>query len=225
MRKARGFTLIELMVAIAAMALLALMSWRGLDAMGRAETQNRTRADAVLTLQTALAQWGADLDATVTLSQIQAMDWNGSALRLTRRSTDSSSPVMYVVAWALRADPNTGTTWRRWQSPGFTTRSGWQQAWDGAASWAGDSSAGMAGDSGTAGAEVTLMPLADWQLSYFLNGSWGQAVSAQSLAAAAGGGAPMPDGVRVVLNLPEGNALAGLLVRDWVRPTLTVPKS
>ena len=35
-RQARGFTLIELMVAIAAMALLALMSWRGLDAHGRA---------------------------------------------------------------------------------------------------------------------------------------------------------------------------------------------
>ena len=60
MRRTRGFTLIELLVAISVMALLALMSWRGLDGMARAQAQNRERGDAVLTLQTALAQWGAD---------------------------------------------------------------------------------------------------------------------------------------------------------------------
>ena len=51
-RRARGFTLIELLVALAVMALLALVSWRGLDGMSRATTQNQLRADAVLTLQT-----------------------------------------------------------------------------------------------------------------------------------------------------------------------------
>ena len=61
----RGFTLIELMVGIAVMAMLALMSWQGLDGMMRVQTYNRERGDAVQTLQTTLAQWGADLDATV----------------------------------------------------------------------------------------------------------------------------------------------------------------
>lgn len=214
-REARGFTLIELLVAIAVMALMALMSWRGLDAMSRAQALNRARADSVLTLQTSLAQWGADLDATIALSQIQAMDWNGTVLRLTRRSTDTNSPVMYVVAWLLRPDA-AGGSWRRWQSPGFTSRTGWQQAWDGAASWASD---GASTDTG--GAEAVLLPLADWQLAYFRNGIWSPAVSAETLAATA----PLPDGVRLVLDLPPGGALAGQLVRDWVRPTLTVPKS
>ena len=59
----QGFTLIELLVAIALMALMAAMSWRGLDGMTRAQTQMHQQADEVLTLQTGLAQWGADLDA------------------------------------------------------------------------------------------------------------------------------------------------------------------
>ena len=32
-----GFTLVELLVALAAMAMLSLMAWRGIDGMGRAQ--------------------------------------------------------------------------------------------------------------------------------------------------------------------------------------------
>jgi general secretion pathway protein J len=216
MRRQRGFTLIELMVAIAVMALLALMSWRGLDAMGRAQAQNRERGDAVLTLQTSLAQWGADLDAIVALSRATAIDWNGTLLRLTRRSTDTDQPVVYVVAWVLRPDATGGGSWHRWQSPGFTTHAAWQQAWDAAAAWASDA---QSTDSG--GSDVGLVPLAAWQLGYFRNGNWGSAVSAQTLGATT----PLPDAVRLVLSLPPGSALAGTLTRDWARPSLTVPKS
>ena len=93
-RAARGFTLIELLVAIAVMALLALMSWRGLDGMARAQAHNRERGDAVLDLQTTLAQWGADLDAVVQLAQTSRIDWDGRVLRLTRRGTDRPQPAV-----------------------------------------------------------------------------------------------------------------------------------
>src|SRR3990167_4883664 len=59
----RGFTLIELLVALAVMGLLALLSWRSLDGMNRAQEITQQRADEVLRLQAALGQWGADLDA------------------------------------------------------------------------------------------------------------------------------------------------------------------
>ena len=95
---ARGFTLIELLVAIAVMALLSLVSWRGLDSMSRATTQNQQRADAVLTLQATLAQWGSDLDAVATLAQTRPIDWDGRVLRLTRRGSDTTAPSMLVVA-------------------------------------------------------------------------------------------------------------------------------
>lgn len=213
-RAAAGFTLIELLVAISVMALLTLMSWRSLDAMAHAQSQNRARGDAVLTLQTTLAQWGADLDAAVAPNPARALDWNGQVLRITRRSTDSAQPQIHVVAWTLRTDAAAGTRWHRWQSPGFTTRAEWQQAWDQAAAW------GQEGGP-AAGSDLALMPLEGWQLSYFRNGGWGPAVSAEAL----GANTPLPDGVRLVLSLPPGAALVGLLTRDWVRPTATVPKT
>ncbi|VTU17163.1 PulJ/GspJ family protein [Variovorax sp. RA8] len=216
-RPTRGFTLIELLVAITVMALLALVSWQGLEGMARAQSINRERSDAVLTLQTALSQWTADLDATVALSQARAMDWDGRTLRLTRRSTDSALPVVYVVAWTLRTDPAGVARWYRWQSPGLTGRPEWQQAWDRAAAWGQDSSS----SNEVRGTELGLVPLEAWQLFYFRNDVWGPAVG----AAALGAGTPLPDGVRLVLSLPPGPALAGVLTRDWVRPTASAPKS
>ena len=213
LRTHRGFTLIELMVAIAAMALLALMSWRGLDGMTRAQTVTQARGDAVLTLQTTLSQWATDLDATISLAQLQPIDWNGSALRITRRGGDSTRPTIVVVAWALRTDAATGAQWRRWQSPEITTRADWQQAWERAATWAQD------GGAAAGGAELTLMPLESWQLLYFRNGGWTPAVTAEGMANA------IPDGIRLQLNLPPGVGLTGVLTRDWVRPTAAVPKT
>ncbi|GAA4329534.1 hypothetical protein GCM10023165_02550 [Variovorax defluvii] len=218
LRRSHGFTLIELMVAIAVMALLALVSWRGLDGMARAQSQNRERGDAVLALQATLLQWTADLDAVTVLSQTRALDWDGRTLRLTRRSTDTSQPVVYVVAWTQRADANGVVRWFRWQSPPLTTRPAWQQAWDRAGAWAQDGSG--SGDD-MRGSELGLMPLNSWQLFYFRNDAWGPAVGAAALTTST----QLPDGIRLVLNLPPGPALAGLITRDWVRPTAAVAKS
>jgi len=40
-KRGAGFTLVELLVAIAVLALLAIASWRGLDGMVRAQDQTR----------------------------------------------------------------------------------------------------------------------------------------------------------------------------------------
>lgn len=214
-QRAAGFTLIELLVAIGAMALLALMSWRGLDGMAQAQAANRARGDAMLTLQTTLTQWNADLDAVLQLGAgTSAIDWDGRVLRLTRRGSDEAAPAVHVVAWTLRTDPD-GARWRRWQSPPFSTRAAWRQAWSLAASW------GQDGASEARRSEVALLPLESWQLYYFRNGGWSPAIGADAL----GGLAPVPDGVRLVLSLPPGPSLAGLLTRDWVRPTVNTPKS
>ena len=45
------------MVALSIMALLALLSWRGLDAMVRAQQVTQERGERLTLLQTALAQW------------------------------------------------------------------------------------------------------------------------------------------------------------------------
>lgn len=71
---ARGFTLVELLVALFALSILAVLSWRGLDGMLRAQSQLQARADQVLALQVGLAQWSADLQALEPLPRVTALE-------------------------------------------------------------------------------------------------------------------------------------------------------
>ncbi len=217
----RGFTLIELLVALAVMALLAIVSWRGLDGMVRAQEQTRQRGDELLVLQAALAQWGADLDAVLPLAHTVPLDWDGQVLRITRRSSAVPDPGALVVAWARRKVQGQ-SQWLRWQSPPLRTRAQWQQAWQQAAIWSRNPS------DADQRVEVVLMPLTDWQIFYYRGGAWSnpQSSSGDSTSAAEIGNtgnaaipsASIPDGVRLQLELPPGQALAGRITRDWVNP-------
>ena len=128
----RGFTLIELLVAISVMSLLVVLSWRGLDAMARAQTQTSLRADQVLTLQAGLAQWKIDLDSLASTQQVNPLDWDGRVLRLTRRTATPGDGLM-VVAWMRRTDG--ASHWLRWQSQALRTSGGWTDAWRRAGAW------------------------------------------------------------------------------------------
>jgi general secretion pathway protein J len=226
----RGFTLVELLVALFAMALLAVMSWRGLDGMTRAQAQTGARADEVLTLQVGLSQWSADLDAVMQLPQMAALDWNGRVLRMTRRGTATPGDGMLVVAWTRRIVNGQGT-WLRWQSPQVTTRGELEAQWQRADLWSQNP-----GDDEKRG-EVTVTPLEDWRIFYFRENAWtnpqsSDASSTASTPPAALQGLPntpaapvLPDGIRLVLTLPPGQAISGTLTRDWVRPTLAANKS
>lgn len=210
---ARGFTLVELLVAMAIMGLMALLSWRGLDGMVRAQEQTRQRGDQLLVLQAALTQWGADLDALLPLPHTTPLDWDGQVLRITRRSSAIPDKGALVVAWARRNVDGT-SQWLRWQSPPLRTRSAWQQAWQQAAQWARNP-----GDAERR-AEVALLPLADWQVFYFRGDAWSNPMSSSGtppgdLDAV---GALIPDGVRLQLDLPPGPGMAGQITRDWVSP-------
>ncbi len=207
-------------MALFAMALLAIMSWRGLDGMVRAQTQTEARSDEVLTLQVGLAQWAADLDALTQLPQTTALDWNGRVLRLTRRSTAAATDGVLVVGWTRRVVNGAGT-WLRWQSPQLTTRGELETAWQQADIWSqnpGEEELRR---------EVAVVPLDEWQIFFFREDAWTNPLSSdiRGASVAPAGAAPrtaqnIPDGVRLVLTLPPGQAIGGTLTRDWVRPTL-----
>jgi len=210
-----GFTLVELLVAISLMALMAALSWSGLDGMTRAQTQMRQHSDEVLTLQAALGQWGADLDALATQPATPNLDWDGRALRLLRRSASSPGEGLNVVAWSRRAVDGQGQ-WLRWQSPPLRSRGEVQSAWLKAAIWAQNPS-----DEDRL-REVRLVPLAQWQIFYFRSDAWSNPMSSAATATGAGlataTDSQVPDGVRLVLTLPPGQAIHGTLTRDWLRP-------
>jgi general secretion pathway protein J len=220
MRRAHGFTLVELLVALFVMAIMAALSWRGLDGMVRAQSATEAHSDEVLTLQVGLAQWTADLEALEQLPGVKALEWNGRVLRLTRRSTASVADGVLVVGWTRR-DVNGTSSWLRWQSAPVTTRGELEQAWQRADQWAQNP-----GDEDRARA-VAITPLDDWQIFYFRENAWtnpqssdattGSAIPAGQQNALASG-LRLPDGVRIVLTLPPGRAVSGVITRDWVRP-------
>jgi general secretion pathway protein J len=225
-RSSAGFTLVELLVALFAMALLAVLSWRGLDGMTRAQEQTQTRSDDVLALQVGLQQWAADLDAMIEWPRPATLDWNGRVLRIIRSSGTAPGDGVIVAAWTRRIS-DTGGTWMRWQSAPALTREQLDQAWQDADLWSQNQ-----GDARRQG-EVAITPLADWQVFYFRGNAWTNPQSsadssvapAKQGASGAGPATPianqLPDGVRLVLTLPAGQPITGTLTRDWVRPTFT----
>ena len=218
--KACGFTLIELLVAIGVMALLAILSWRGLDGMTRAQAYTQERADQVLGLEVGLAQWGADLEAIQRMPQIPeilTLDWDGRALRMTRRDATDAAGGLRVVAWTLRTVDGSGR-WLRWQSEPVLTRSAWRAAWGQAGLWA------QTPGTEERRREVVVAPITEWQIFYFRGEALTNPLSSAGAALPAGG-LDGPDGVRLMLTLPEGHPMAGRLVRDWVRPDLSGNKS
>jgi general secretion pathway protein J len=229
-RNSLGFTLIELMVAVAVMALLAMLSWRGLDGMTRVQSQTQAKTDGVLALQAGLAQWQTDLDALTQLPQVpgvSALDYDGQVLRLTRRYVDqgmktaaqsngnsSNSESIRVVAWSQR-DVNGTLQWLRWQSPPLRTRAELLAAWLQAAQWSQNP-----GDADKK-REVAVAAIDKWQIYYYRNDAWSNALSSADTAGSAGSAqAALPDGVRLVLTLSSGQALSGNITRDWVSPNV-----
>lgn len=206
MKRLAGFTLVELLLALSSMALMAAIGWRGLDGMARAQAQADARADQLVALQAGLAQWGADLDAIAQLPQATSLEWDGRALRMIRRRMAGTADGLHVVAWTQRQGQ-----WLRWQSRPLGTRGDIAAAWQQAGQWARNP-----GDEERRH-EVMVMPLQQWQLFYFRGGSWTHPLSSD-------GGTEstviVPDGVRLELVVPQGEALAGRIVRDWVSPKL-----
>jgi general secretion pathway protein J len=213
MKASKGFTLIEVLVASAILALMALISWRGIDGMFRTQTALQTRSDATHTLQIGLAQWRTDLDNMVVLQGTPALDWDGRVLRITRQHSQDARSGVQVVAWTLGKGQ-----WTRWQSEPLTLSDGWDEAWKQAQIWA--ESAGNL--SVNTSHEVLIHPLRTWQIYYHRDGAWSNPLS--SAVTAKSNLQNLPEGVRLVLELQDTPDIQGKLTLDWVRPTFTAVK-
>ena len=223
-RRSLGFTLIELLVALGIMAVMAGLSWRGLDGMLRTQEQVAVRTDAGMALQAGLSQWGADLNALIELPGVPALDWDGRAMRITRRNVVAPESGVLVVAWTRRNIDGTGQ-WLRWQSPPLLTRGELQTAWLRAAQWAqnpGDEERKL---------EVRVAALEQWSVFYFRGDAWSNPLSSEGTVPIPKGGPVaqptlnLPDGVRLVLTLPATSPLQGVITRDWMRATMGGGKS
>lgn len=211
-----GFTLIELLVAISLLALMSVMTWRGIDGIAQAQRRLQQHGDAVQALQATLGQWGADLDALATQPNWNSLQWDGRSLRLLRRSPAGDGVGLRVVAWARRGVGVSGQ-WLRWQSDVLRTRAELDLAWQQAQTWA------QTPGADDAQREVATIALNDWQIFFYRGNAWTNPLSSAGAAqdgARVGASPALPEGVRLVLHLPQGYGLDGVLTRDWARPVL-----
>ena len=206
----RGFTLVEVLVALVIMAIMSLMAWQGVDGIVRARDSNQVRLEQTLRLETVISQWEQDLASLQQTTAVPTLTCDGQTVRLTRRTEGG----MQVVAWSLRPD-SSNAMWQRWAGPPVTTTTALQETWLRTQQFQG----------GEPGQLKALSGLDQWQVYFFQGNAWANCQSTGNVAAAASGpaagtGTPggvrqaLPDGVRLVLAFAPGSGLNGSLVRD-----------
>ena len=219
MKASRGFTLIEVLVASSILALMALISWRGLDGMFKTQTALQTRSDATQNLQMGMAQWRTDLDNMLVLPGTPAMEWDGRVMRITRQHSQDPKAGVQVVAWTLG-----NGQWTRWQSEPLMQNDAWTQAWTQAQIWA-ESAGNLKVNTAQ---EVVIHPVQTWQIYFHRDGAWTNALSSDVNTNSNVNGKTslqnLPEGLRLVLELADRPEIQGKVTMDWVRPTFTAVK-
>ena len=200
LRRAAGFTLVEVLVALVILAILSAMAFRGIDAVVRAKEAALAATDRTLKLNTGMSQFEYDVSQIVNTNVLpQAVMFDGATLRVARRTPDG----IQLVLWTLQ-----DRRWQRWASGSFIHMSELTDAWMRTQQW--DAISGNA---------VTVLDNVDGFQVYLCNPaavntpgcSWNNVQSTQGAQAQQPNTPPgqkvtavQPAAIRITLKLAEG---------------------
>lgn len=199
--KTRGFTLVEVLVALVVMATMAAMAWRGIDALVRSREIAQARLAQTARLQTVLAQWEVDLRAVQdSHSTVPPVAFDGGNLVLTRQGTAG----LQVVVWSLRE----ASLWR-WESPAVKTVQALEDQRQRGLQQLAQRNPALRAFDGVAG----------WQFYCFWGNAWSNCQSTGTGPDATGpaslrGSSQPPSGLRIAMQFGEGSGLVGTLTRE-----------
>jgi len=203
--RAGGFTLVEVMVALLIMAILAALAFRGIDALARAKDAALASTDRTLKMNTGMSQFEYDMSQVVDSKVLpRPIMFDGATLRVARRSPAG----IQLVLWTLQ-----DRRWQRWASPPYIHMTDLTDAWMRSQQWGAIS-----------GSAVTVLENVDDFQVYVCNPatiatsgcSWNNVQSTQGATAAtpppvvvSGAAATpvtttQPNGIRILLKVPEG---------------------
>lgn len=182
MKQPRGFTLVEVLVALMIMAVLSTMAWQGIDGIVRARDISQAQLDRSLRLNTVIAQWDQDLAAVQDVATVPALAFDGANLRLVRQAEGGAQ----LVVWTLQ-----GTQWLRWTGPVVTRVGELQESWMRSQQLQGNQP----------GMLKLLDDVSGVTVEFYRGNSWTNAQSSADLSddTAAGRRDKLPQGVRLVL--------------------------
>ena len=191
----RGFTLVEVLVALVIMAILSAMAWQGLEGVLRARDASRDSIDRTTRMATVLTHWEQDLQAVHDTGVVPPRTFDGQTLRLTRRVDDG----VVLGAWAVR-----NGLWQRWAGATVQRVGLLQQAWLASQQVLGNEPGQLTVAEGAT----------EWQLYFYVGNAWANAQSTGNVVAAQVAGAAaapqvrqdLPSAVRLVITL-RGNKL------------------
>jgi len=197
-RGGAGFTLVEVLVSLLALAILASLSWQGLDGILRAREATREALDRTSRLATVLMQWEQDLQAVHDTGAVPALAFDGQTMRLTRRADDGVA----LVAWSVRSG-----LWQRWVGPAQVRSGELQQVWLRSFQMLGNEPGHL----------LLAEGASDWQIYFHRGGAWTNAQSTGDLLQ------PQPQAPQAGASAPEGSASApeaGVAAADAPREAL-----
>ncbi|MFT7723102.1 MAG: prepilin-type N-terminal cleavage/methylation domain-containing protein [Roseateles sp.] len=195
-RPSRGFTLVEVLVALVVMATMAAMAWRGIDALVRSREIAQERLAQTARLQTVLAQWEVDLRALQdSRGSVPPLAFDGGNLVLTRQAPAG----MQVVVWSLRD----GSLWR-WESPPQRMLQALED----------ERQRGLQQLTRRNPALRAFQGVAAWHFHCFWGNAWSNCQSTGDPGGPQKPGNAVPSGLRIALQFAEGSGLAGTLTRE-----------